>query len=86
MTYTPSHVVSRDIRARDAFRAALGLADESRRAREIAALPSKLWKGHLVYRIDCRGDFGKGPHEMWVPEGVLWSLIALDVFRCPYHA
>ncbi len=57
-----------------------------RRAREIGALDSKLWRGRRVWRIVCTRTSGKGPHEMYVEAAVLWSLIDLRSFRCPYHA
>ena len=51
----------------------------------IAALPTVEWKGRTLYTLRCRGDFGKGPHLVHVAEPVLWSMIALDHFTCPYH-
>ena len=62
-----------------------GSAGFARRAREIAALPSKLWKGKTVFLVTCRGDYGKGNHEVWIPERILWLLVSIDVYRCPYH-
>ncbi len=58
---------------------------EAARAAEIAALPTKDWKGLPVYRLECCGDFGRGPHEVWVPEYLCWGLIDLRHFLCPYH-
>jgi hypothetical protein len=55
------------------------------RAREIARLPQVEWKGRRLYTIRCHGDFGKGPHDMNVPEALLWSLRSLQFFLCPYH-
>lgn len=59
--------------------------EEATRAAVIAALPHKAWREHTVYRIQCSGDFGRGPHEVWLPEYILWSLIDLQHYRCPYH-
>lgn len=59
-------------------------AAEERRA-QIKLLASKQWKGSRVYRVQCDGDFGKGPHVMWVPERILWSLIDPRVYRCAFH-
>lgn len=70
------------------YAAALNLdpaqAAERRRA-QIAVLASKVWKGQRVYRVQCDGDFGRGPHVMWVPERILWSLIDPTVYRCAFH-
>lgn len=62
-----------------------GLADAHRRTAAIAQLPQKRWRGARVYAIVCRADFGIGPHVQWVPAYVLWSLIDLRGFCCPYH-
>lgn len=59
--------------------------EESERAAEIAALPSKDWKGLTVYQMRCDGDYGRGPHEVWLPEYLLWGLIDLRRYRCPFH-
>jgi len=62
-----------------------GPARYARRAAVIAALPTVTWRGHTLYTIRCNGDFGKGPHLMNVPESLLWSLISLERFLCPFH-
>lgn len=69
----------------DAFRT-FRPGEEQQRAAEIAALPTKDWKGSPVYQLRCAGDFGRGPHDVWLPAYVLWSLIDLRHYRCPYHA
>ncbi len=56
-----------------------------RREREIAALPRVPWRGRLLYTIRCEGPFGKGPHAVNVPESLLWNLLDLGHFLCPYH-
>lgn len=56
-----------------------------RRAIEIAQLPVKDWRGRAVFRIMCEGPFGRGPHENWVPEHLLWNLLDLGHYCCPYH-
>lgn len=58
----------------------------AQRQREIAALPTVEWKGRTLYTIRCTGTTGKGPHVLNVPEALLWALIDLRAFRCPYHA
>ncbi len=72
-------------RARAAFVAIRGEAEAERRAAAIAALESKDWRGRRVYRLRCRADFGRGPHDQFVPEGLLWALIDLGAWRCPFH-
>jgi len=59
--------------------------EEDERAAQIAALPVVEWKGRALYTLTCPADFGKGPHQVNVPEAVLWALIDLRAFRCPYH-
>ncbi len=73
-------------RARRAFEVSRGTMAAVWRAREIAALDSKLWRGQRVYRLTCRAEFGCGPHDQWVPEGLLWTLIDLRMWRCAFHA
>ena len=73
-------------RAKKTLRALRGIDGAVRRAREIAALDSKLWRGRRVWRIRCTGTSGQGTHEMYVEAAHLWSLIDLRIFRCPYHA
>jgi hypothetical protein len=62
-----------------------GASDAARRAQEIAARPSVVWKGRTLRTIRCHGDYGKGPHDVHLPESVLWNLISLDHYRCVYH-
>ena len=62
-----------------------GVEATARRAREIAALPTVVWKGRTLYTLRCDADFGRGPHLMNVPESVLWSLIHLSRYRCAWH-
>ena len=62
-----------------------GAVGVRRRASEIAALPEVSWKGRTLRAIQCRGDYGKGPHVVNIPESVLWNLIGFDRFRCVYH-
>lgn len=72
-------------RTRQHFVEAYGQAAATRRAAEIAALPAVLWREHELRTVRCHGDFGRGPHDMHLPERVLWSLIAIDMYRCAYH-
>ncbi len=71
--------------ARDAFVEVRGVEELARRTRAIAALPSKDWRGVRVFAVTCEGPFGRGPHVQWVPECVLWSLIDVRHFVCPFH-
>lgn len=59
---------------------------ESVREQEISALPIKEWKGRKLRTIQCHGTRGKGNHFVHVPESLLWNLISLDNYCCPYHA
>lgn len=72
-------------RARQAFVKAYGEVEAERRAAQISAVESKEWRGQTVYKIVCQADFGKGPHDQFVPEGLLWALIDIHVWRCPFH-
>jgi hypothetical protein len=80
-----SHLTARGERAKAQCIELLGPEQAERRRQQIAALPSKLWRGVQVYEVTCHGDFGRGPHQMFVPEYVLWSLIDLRAFVCPFH-
>jgi hypothetical protein len=72
-------------RARAAFESARGPMEVARRAAAIAELEQKTWNGRVVYRLRCHADFGRGPHDQFVPEGLLWALIDLRAYRCPFH-
>jgi hypothetical protein len=72
-------------RARATFAEASTPDAVSRRLREIAALDTKDWRGRRLYRLTCAADFGRGPHDQFVPEGLLWTLIDLRHYRCPFH-
>ncbi len=72
-------------RTKAAFLTLRGVAHAAARGVDIAALPSKRWSGQRVYRMTCDADFGKGPHEVWLPARVLWSLIDLQRYRCVFH-
>lgn len=80
-----SHQDARTTRLRAAFRQVRGAAGERARARAIARLPRVRWKDKRLCTMRCRADFGSGPHLVHVPEAVLWSLIDLRQFRCPWH-
>lgn len=58
---------------------------EERRAAEIAALPQVEWKGRTLYTIRCHGKSGRGPHDVNVPASLLWQLIDIRAYCCPYH-
>ena len=72
-------------RARAAFVALEGEQAAARRQVQIAHLPIVEWKGRLLYTVRCDAQFGKGPHDVNVPEHVLWALLDLRAFRCPFH-
>lgn len=72
-------------RMRQNFRDLCGLEAYDRRAAAIAALPQISYRGHVLHTIQCRGGFGRGAHALNVPERLLWALIDLRQFTCPYH-
>lgn len=72
-------------RAMDAFVQIRGADAVPQRQREIDALPALTWRGRLLRTIRCLGGFGNGPHDVNVPESLLWSLISVRGFRCAYH-
>lgn len=73
-------------RMRGYFTDLRGVDGAAQREQEIAALPSKDWRGKPVHLIRCHGDYGKGPHDVWLPPYLLWSLLGLTRYRCPYHS
>lgn len=83
----------RGLRSAKAFAlGVMGVHGFRRRWREIRACESKLWRGRAgdkparrVFRVRCLAGFGCGPHDRWEPEQVLWTLLSLDNYRCPYH-
>ncbi len=56
------------------------------RQREIDALPTVDWKGRTLYTLICCGTSGKGSHIVNVPLAMVWHLISLRRYFCPYHA
>lgn len=80
-----SHLAARHARARTAFVDAYGHEAASVRQFQIDALPVVTWKGKTLRTIRCHGDFGKGPHVQNVPEHLLWSLIDVRQWLCPFH-
>lgn len=82
---TPAIRAARLDRARAAFREWRGDAETAQRAVEIARLPVVVWRGRQLFTVRCHGTTGKGPHDCNVPEALLWALIDLRAFRCPYH-
>ena len=94
---TGLHTDAQNRRARAAFEATAQFFSEpwriQQREQEIAALPTKLWRGKsgtqppkVVYRILCYGTTGEGPHFTWVAEWALWRLSDLTAYRCVTHA
>lgn len=81
-----SHADQRIARARAAFREYSNGRSEQQRAAQIAALQTIDWQGRRLYTIRCHGTTGRGPHDVNVPEDMLWALIDIDTFICPFHA
>lgn len=82
---TRLHHAARSLaRTIDAFREYRPGQESTRRA-EIERLESKDWRGGRVFRVHCDGPYGRGPHDHWVPEYILWSLIDVTRYRCPFH-
>ena len=81
-----THEAARTARARAAFREIRGEAAGCQRETAIAALSVVEWRGRTMYTIRCTGTTGRGPHTVHVPAGLLWSLIDVRAYRCPYHA
>lgn len=79
------HKEARCLRARRAFEAWRSPFEVMERESEIAALPRVEWKGQVLYTLRCHGERGNGPHDTNVQEAVLWALIDLRAYRCPYH-
>lgn len=73
-------------RAEVTARAAMGRAWWARRRAEIAALPVVVWKGTALRTILCHGTSGRGSHRVNVPAALLWQLVAVEDYFCPYHA
>lgn len=82
---TDIHYIARADRARAAFVALRGEAAAARRQVEIDELPTVEFKGQTLYTIRCHGTTGKGPHDRHVLPAVLWSLIDLRAYVCPFH-
>ena len=84
-TTIPRHEdrILRDVKAN--FLALRGGKDYARRVAEIEALATVEWRGRTLFTIRCHGDYGKGPHDVNVPESLLWNLIGVDHYRCPFH-
>lgn len=82
----PLHEDASLVRARAAYLDIAGPERAAERAAQIASLPTVEWRGRTLRTIRCTGTRGRGPHDMHVPEALLWSLIDLGRYRCPYHA
>lgn len=73
------------MRAIEFFIEVRGVQEADKRTSQIAALPVVEWRGQMLRTIRCHGTTGKGPHDRHVPEAVLWSLIDLHRYICPFH-
>lgn len=81
----PLHPDASRQRMRRLFVNVRGDVDARFRELEIGALPAVVWKGAHLRTLRCLGTTGRGPHNVNVPEALLWSLIDLRAYRCPYH-
>ncbi len=81
---TSSHAVDQAARSRAAFRSVMGPSAEARREEAIAALPVLHWRGQILYSLRCQNDRDR-PHTVNVAEALLWALIDLRFYHCPYH-
>ena len=79
------HADRQDRRARSTARLMMGRDWFARRAAEVAALPERQWKGRTLRTIRCCGVSGRGPHDVHAPLALLWQLISLTDYLCPYH-
>lgn len=70
----------------NAYAQFMGRAATEGRWRAIEALPRAEWRGRHLRSLRCHGVSGKGPHIVNVPESLLWALISLDRYLCPFHA
>jgi hypothetical protein len=73
-------------RSEVAARYFMGRSRWARRRDEIAALPSVEWKGRTLRALRCQGTSGRGPHDVNVPVDLLWQLLSLRSYFCPFHA
>src|SRR5688500_1114108 len=80
------HVERQTRTAREAFVECRSESEAVERQREIDALPVAEWKGKQLRTLRCNGTTGKGPHNTNVPESLLWALIDLRRWFCPYHS
>jgi hypothetical protein len=80
------HEDRRTATAQRAFVELCGPAQALIRSVQIEHLPAVEWKGRTLRTLRCEGSTGKGPHDVHVPESLLWSLISLTHYHCPYHA
>jgi len=71
--------------ARAAFVEIRGHKDAVARGMSIAGLPAVEWKGRTLRTLRCHGETGRGPHDQHVPESLLWALISLKRWKCPFH-
>jgi hypothetical protein len=53
---------------------------------ELARLPTVQWKGQTLYTLRCCATSGRGSHLLNVPESLIWQIVSLKGFYCPYHA
>lgn len=72
-------------RCRAAFVEFYGEHAAAERQRQIDQLPVVDWRGQRMHTLRCHGTTGRGPHDYNVPTALLWALIDLRRFVCPFH-
>lgn len=75
----------RAFKARAAFLDMRGPAAFVQRFYEIQQLPTAQHRGRSLRTLRCQGTTGRGPHDLNVPEYILWAVIDFRAFRCPFH-
>ncbi len=68
------------------FREVRGDIAYAQREADIAALPAVDWHGQTLRTVRCHGVTGRGEHDQNLPLVMLWSLVDLNRYRCPFHA
>jgi hypothetical protein len=79
------HPAKQAASARAAFLGFYGACAAETRQAQLDALPVVVWKGKTLHALCCTGTTGRGPHVVNVPASLVWSLIDLRAYRCPYH-
>jgi len=77
---------------REQFEAMRSPEQVAEREAYIASLPAVEWRGprgdkppRILRTLRCHGETGRGPHDVHVPESLLWALIDPTRYHCVYH-